>query len=88
MPSSLSMAAAVVSLLVTAATAATSRTDLLAFPDCVHGPLANNTVCNPKAAPAARAAALVKAMTIDEKLVNLVKYVVHPFLPFVLVQRP
>ncbi|CAK7200632.1 hypothetical protein SEUCBS139899_003330 [Sporothrix eucalyptigena] len=45
---------------------------LLAFPDCVNGPLANNTVCNTKASPSARAAALVKAMTLDEKLVNLV----------------
>ncbi|ERS96482.1 uncharacterized protein SPSK_01477 [Sporothrix schenckii 1099-18] len=44
---------------------------LYTFPDCTNGPLSNNTVCNPKAAPAARAAALVKAMTVDEKLDNL-----------------
>ena len=43
------------------------------FPDCVNGPLANNTVCDAKAAPADRAAALVKAMDISEKLVNLVE---------------
>ena len=43
------------------------------FPDCAKGPLANNTVCDPKAKPSDRAAALVKAMTIDEKLVNLVE---------------
>ncbi|CAK7229970.1 hypothetical protein SBRCBS47491_007428 [Sporothrix bragantina] len=52
--------------------AASSATALLSFPDCVNGPLANNTVCNPRVAPTARAAALVKAMTLDEKLVNLV----------------
>ncbi|CAK7231046.1 hypothetical protein SCUCBS95973_007780 [Sporothrix curviconia] len=52
--------------------AASTTSALLAFPDCVHGPLANNTVCNPQAAPAARAAALVRAMALDEKLVNLV----------------
>jgi len=45
------------------------------FPDCVKGPLANNTVCDPKAKPSERAAALVAAMTIEEKLVNLVEYV-------------
>jgi hypothetical protein len=44
------------------------------FPDCVNGPLSNNTVCNDKASPAERAAALVKAMNITEKLVNLVEY--------------
>lgn len=45
------------------------------FPDCVNGPLANNTVCNTKASPSERAAALVKALTTSEKLVNLVEYV-------------
>ncbi|KAK5651528.1 hypothetical protein OQA88_11982 [Cercophora sp. LCS_1] len=42
------------------------------FPDCVNGPLANNTVCDVKASPPDRAAALVKALNISEKLVNLV----------------
>ncbi|KAK0656889.1 glycoside hydrolase superfamily [Cercophora newfieldiana] len=42
------------------------------FPDCVNGPLSNNTVCDLKATPAGRAAALVKVMNISEKLVNLV----------------
>ncbi|KAK3309888.1 glycoside hydrolase superfamily [Chaetomium strumarium] len=42
------------------------------YPDCTNGPLANNTVCDTKASPSDRAAALVKAMKIDEKLVNLV----------------
>ncbi len=46
---------------------------LAAFPDCVSGPLAKIAVCDPKAAPADRAAALVKAMTLGEKLANLVK---------------
>lgn len=43
------------------------------FPDCTSGPLSNNTVCNVKATPPERAAALVKAMNITEKLVNLVE---------------
>ncbi|OAA62902.1 beta-xylosidase [Niveomyces insectorum RCEF 264] len=54
------------------ATAPAPAQAMMTFPDCVNGPLANNTVCNPRAAPAARAAALVKAMTLNEKLVNLV----------------
>jgi beta-D-xylosidase 4 len=37
------------------------------FPDCVNGPLANNTVCDTSASAADRAAALVAALTIDEK---------------------
>jgi len=44
------------------------------YPDCVKGPLANTTVCDPKASPPDRAAALVKAMNITEKLANLVEY--------------
>jgi xylan 1,4-beta-xylosidase len=44
------------------------------YPDCVNGPLKNNTVCNRNANPTQRAAALVAAMTIDEKLVNFVEY--------------
>ncbi|KAL1887759.1 hypothetical protein Sste5346_009997 [Sporothrix stenoceras] len=59
-------------LLLAGAAASPAAAALLSFPDCVNGPLANNTVCNTKASPSARAAALVKAMTIDEKLVNLV----------------
>ncbi|KAK4041437.1 putative exo-1,4-beta-xylosidase bxlB [Parachaetomium inaequale] len=42
------------------------------YPDCVKGPLANNTVCDTKASPPDRAAALVKAMKVAEKLENLV----------------
>ncbi len=37
------------------------------FPDCVHGPLANNTVCDTSASVGDRARALVAALTIDEK---------------------
>ncbi|SPO02550.1 related to xylan 1,4-beta-xylosidase [Cephalotrichum gorgonifer] len=44
----------------------------LRFPDCESGPLAENGVCDVTASPAERAAALVEAMTIDEKLANLV----------------
>lgn len=43
------------------------------YPDCISGPLKNNTVCNRNASPTQRAAALVAAMTIDEKLVNFVE---------------
>ncbi|KAB5578731.1 glycoside hydrolase superfamily, partial [Coniochaeta sp. 2T2.1] len=42
------------------------------YPDCTNGPLAKTAVCDPKASPPDRAAALVKAMNISEKLVNLV----------------
>ncbi|EAQ93078.1 hypothetical protein CHGG_01313 [Chaetomium globosum CBS 148.51] len=42
------------------------------YPDCANGPLADNTVCDPKATPPERAAALVKALNIEEKLQNLV----------------
>jgi xylan 1,4-beta-xylosidase len=45
----------------------------LTWPDCRNGPLANNTVCDESAAPSARAAALVKAMNITDKLNNLVE---------------
>ena len=43
------------------------------YPDCVSGPLHNNSVCQMGLDPAQRAAAVVAAMTIDEKLVNLVE---------------
>lgn len=49
------------------------------YPDCVNGPLANNTVCDAKASPPDRAAALVKVMNITEKLSNLVEYVIPQF---------
>lgn len=45
------------------------------YPDCTNGPLAKSVVCDPKAPPPDRAAALVKAMNISEKLVNLVESV-------------
>ncbi|THX06302.1 1,4-beta-D-xylosidase [Aureobasidium pullulans] len=38
------------------------------FPDCVNGPLSNNTVCDKSADPIARARALVSAFTVAEKL--------------------
>ncbi|KAF2015354.1 glycoside hydrolase family 3 protein [Aaosphaeria arxii CBS 175.79] len=41
---------------------------------CVSGPLAKNDVCDMGLDPARRAAALVEAMTIQEKLVNLVDH--------------
>lgn len=40
------------------------------FPDCVNGPLANNTVCNQAADPLARATALINLFTLEEKFNN------------------
>lgn len=48
------------------------------YPNCVDGPLSTNLVCDQKAAPADRAAALVNAMNITEKLDNLLKYLTFP----------
>jgi beta-D-xylosidase 4 len=48
------------------------------YPDCINGPLTNNTVCNVEASPSDRAAALVEVMNITEKLSNLVEYVIPP----------
>lgn len=54
--------------------------DATIYPDCSNGPLAKTVVCDPTASPPDRAAALVKAMNISEKLVNLVECVL--FLTF------
>jgi beta-D-xylosidase 4 len=45
----------------------------LRYPDCVNGPeiLTSNLVCDPNATPAERAAAIIGAMNITEKLANL-----------------
>ena len=48
-----------------AATAAVVTADL--FPDCVNGPLKNNTVCNASASVTDRATAFVNALTLAEK---------------------
>ena len=45
------------------------------YPDCANGPLKSNLVCDSSAAPEARAAALVAAMSNSEKLANLIKCV-------------
>jgi beta-D-xylosidase 4 len=45
------------------------------LPNCVDGKLASNKVCDTSLPRAERAAALVQAMTIDEKLANLKKYI-------------
>ncbi|EAA28973.2 glycoside hydrolase family 3 protein [Neurospora crassa] len=42
------------------------------YPDCVNGPLASLKVCDATLSPPQRAAALVAAMTTEEKLQNLV----------------
>lgn len=41
-----------------------------AFPDCMSGPLSNNTVCDRTADPLTRATALINTLTIEEKLAN------------------
>jgi hypothetical protein len=46
------------------------------YPDCAQGPLAKNLVCDASLSPPERAAALVAAMTSDEKLQNLVRYAI------------
>ncbi len=46
---------------------------MMEFPDCENGLLASNKVCDPKLSSLERAAALVAAMTINEKLANLVE---------------
>lgn len=43
------------------------------YPDCQNGLLAQNQVCNRTLSPADRAAALVAALTNEEKLQNLVR---------------
>jgi len=43
------------------------------YPDCASGLLKSNLVCATSAAPAARASALVAAMSNSDKLANLVK---------------
>lgn len=40
------------------------------FPDCVNGPLANNTVCDTTADPYTRSTALVSLFTLAEKINN------------------
>ncbi|KAF1973674.1 putative xylan 1,4-beta-Xylosidase [Bimuria novae-zelandiae CBS 107.79] len=38
------------------------------FPDCVKGPLKNNTICDASASPADRARALISLYTLEEKI--------------------
>lgn len=45
------------------------------YPNCASGPLSQNDVCDMGLEPAERARALVAAMTMEEKLVNLVECV-------------
>lgn len=49
------------------------------YPDCVNGPLKSNKVCDATASPADRASALVAVMTADEKLKNIIRYVMAAF---------
>ncbi|KAK8199701.1 putative xylan 1,4-beta-Xylosidase [Phyllosticta capitalensis] len=43
---------------------------LYGFPDCANGPLKDNLVCDTSATPKSRAAALVAALTLEEKFNN------------------
>jgi hypothetical protein len=43
-----------------------------AFPDCVNGPLKNNTVCNPSADYMDRASALVSVLSLEELECNVI----------------
>jgi hypothetical protein len=43
--------------------------------DCTKSPLKDNKVCDTSLSPTQRAAALVSAMTLNEKIVNLVRQV-------------
>jgi hypothetical protein len=49
------------------------------FPDCKNGPTAlrTNAVCDTSKSPEVRAAAIIKAMTLQEKMNNTGKYVVR-----------
>ncbi|GME52302.1 glycoside hydrolase family 3 protein [Neofusicoccum parvum] len=61
-------------LLIPAGLAQVDITPLLThfeFPDCSNETLAQNGICDTTAEPAARARALVDAMTIEEKLANM-----------------
>lgn len=44
-------------------------------PDCANGPLKDNKICDRTASPSERAAALVEALEISEKLDNLMRCV-------------
>lgn len=43
------------------------------LPNCIDGKLSSNKVCDSSLPRAERAAALISAMTIEEKLANMVK---------------
>jgi beta-D-xylosidase 4 len=43
------------------------------YPDCKNGLLAKNKVCDTTLSPPERAAALVAALTNEEKLVNIMR---------------
>ncbi|KAL2255872.1 hypothetical protein VTK26DRAFT_2558 [Humicola hyalothermophila] len=66
------MASLMITLLVATGAFVGSVKGGVQFPDCENGPLRSNQVCNTTAAPEVRAAALVAAMTISEKLANLI----------------
>ncbi|KAJ7202796.1 beta-xylosidase [Mycena pura] len=59
-----------VPLFLVSALAYAARVHAYAFPDCVAGPLANTIVCDPSAAPAARASALIAMFTPSELISN------------------
>jgi beta-D-xylosidase 4 len=42
------------------------------FPDCINGPLKNNTICDTTKDPATRAKAVVALFTVQELIANTV----------------
>lgn len=57
--------------LVVAATGAQARFE---YPDCNAEPLASNPICDKSLSRAERAAGLVEAMNVQEKLGNIIRY--------------
>ena len=60
------------SAFLTALAVGTSSVSGYGFPDCVNGPLANNTVCDTTKDPITRATALIDLWTVEELTNNTV----------------
>ncbi|PGH02015.1 hypothetical protein AJ79_07753 [Helicocarpus griseus UAMH5409] len=58
-------------LLLAAAAALYSSTTLAAFPDCINGPLSENSICDSSLPPAERVAGLLSVLNITEKIANV-----------------
>lgn len=73
---SVSRRVGLVSCLVGMSAVARANEPFQTYPDCSQGPLSEIAVCDRTLSEADRAAALVAALTDEEKLDNLVRYVV------------